>query len=242
MLSSGRSRLIGVVAVVLVIAAGFGVWWVFFRDDAPSEANIDTASETLDEAEGDAGSSDGDINGTWAVDGDIGSDDDDTSTFVGYRMQEELAGIGSNTAVGRTHDVTGSVTVDGDQVTEATFEVDMTTLESDEDRRDGALRDRGLQTNEFPTATFTLTEPFALPADQAQATVTAVGDLELHGVTQQVSLEIDATLDGTTAALVGSLPVALADYDIEAPTIPGRVLSVEDNGELEFQIFLTKES
>lgn len=240
MLSSRRSRLIGVVAVVLVIAAGVGVWWVFFRDDAPAEANIDTASETLEEDDGGEGASDGDLNGTWAVDGDIGSDDDDTSTFVGYRMQEELAGIGSATAVGRTHDVTGDVTVAGDEVTEATFEVDMTTLTSDRDQRDNALHSRGLETDTYPTATFTLTEPFALPADQTQATVTAVGDLELHGVTQQVSIEIDATLDGTTAALVGSLPVALADYDIEAPTIPGRVLSIEDNGELEFQVFLTK--
>lgn len=244
MLSSRRSRVVAAVVVLLVIVAGFGGWWVFFRDDAPPEADIDTAGETLDQNESDSGDGSNDLAGTWTVDTEIGSDDDDTSTFVGYRIGEELAGVGSTTAAGRTHDVSGSITIDGEEVTEASFEVDMTTLTSDRDQRDNALRTRGLQTEEFPTATFTLTEPFAIPADAAssgEATFDAVGDLELHGVTQQVTIPIEARLDGGAAALVGSLPIALADYQIEAPTIPGRVLGVEDEGELEFQIFLTKD-
>ena len=35
----------------------------------------------------------------------------------------------------------------------------MTTLQSDESRRDERLRTDGLQTDQFPTATFTLTKP-----------------------------------------------------------------------------------
>jgi polyisoprenoid-binding protein YceI len=239
-LSSRRSRLVAAAAVIVVVAVGVGVWWVFFRDDAPPAADIDTASETLD---GCPGGGDGDLNGPWSVNTDTGSDEDDTSTFAGYRIGEELAGIGSTTAVGRTHDVSGSLTVDGDQVTEASFEVDMTTLESDRPQRDNTLKTRGLETENFQTATFTLTEPFDIPDDArsaGEATLSAVGELDLHGVTQEVTLDIDACLDGETVGLVGSVPIALADYQIEPPTIPGRVLGVEDQGELEFQIFMTK--
>ena len=44
------------------------------------------------------------IAGTWTVDTSIGefSFEDSTGTFVGFRVQEELCGIGSTTAVGRT--------------------------------------------------------------------------------------------------------------------------------------------
>ena len=47
MARSGR-RTFGIIAgiVVVVIAAGaFAGWWFLVRDDAPDEANIDTAAE-----------------------------------------------------------------------------------------------------------------------------------------------------------------------------------------------------
>ena len=40
----------------------------------------------------------------------------------------------------------------------------MTTLESDDDRRDGQLRRQAIQTEQFPTATFKLTSPIDLGA------------------------------------------------------------------------------
>ena len=93
------------------------------------------------------------------IDSSSGSLADGTATYAGYRIDEELAGFGANTAVGRTQDVTGSLTVDGTTVSALDVTVDMTTLRSDDDRRDDQLRDRGLQTSGFPTATFTLTTP-----------------------------------------------------------------------------------
>ena len=55
--------------------------------------------------------------GTWKVDTSIGSFADNTSSFVGYRVQEQLAGIGANKAVGRTPDVSGTLTLSGTTVT-----------------------------------------------------------------------------------------------------------------------------
>lgn len=240
------------IAAVVIIAAGVGGWWFFIRDDAPAETSADVARETLDEqaAAGDAavdGTSDGSIEGTWSLDSSIGSFDyaaeDFSGTWAGYRIQEELAGIGGQEAVGRTPNVTGTITIAGNQVTEGSFEVDMTTLESDQDMRDNAMGDRGLQTGSFPTATFTVTEPIDLPDDAtsgSEVTVSAAGELTLHGVTNPVTLELITQFADGAVAINGSTEIALADYDIEKPTNQ-RVLSIADTGTLEFQLFLTQE-
>ena len=80
-------------------------------------------------------------------------------------------------AVGRTDQVTGSITVESDgtttTLTAADLTVDTTSLASDELRRDNRLRREGLETDAFPTATFTLTAPVEVPA--AALTGTAIG-------------------------------------------------------------------
>jgi polyisoprenoid-binding protein YceI len=250
MLKSRTQRLIAA-AVVLVVVLGAAGWWFLIRDDAPEAANIDDASQTLEEEAAGSGdatdttTADGAaaLDGEWSVDVSIGSFDDFSGTYAGYRMDEELAGVGATTAVGRTPDVTGGITIAGRQVTTGSFEVDMATLTSDRDMRDNAIRSRGLETDAFPTATFELTQPVDLPEgiETAGASVpfSATGDLTLHGVTKEVTLDFDAeALDGTIA-IVGSAPVRLADYDMEAPTT-AVALSVADQGTLEFQLFLTK--
>jgi polyisoprenoid-binding protein YceI len=240
------SRRIGVAAGVVVVlaVAAFAGWWFLVRDDAPPEADIDAAGETLDQSAttGDASSTDAGVDGTWTVDRSVGSFADFTGTWAGYRFEEELVGIGGNTAVGRTPDVTGTMTVADDTVTAVDVEVDLTTLDSDSDRRDGALRSRGLESDRFPTATFTLTEPVALPAglsDGERATVTATGDLTIHGVTNEASVELQAELRNDAAVVVGSAAIALADYGIDPPTGLS-VLSISGDGTFEFQLFFSK--
>lgn len=253
MLKSRTQRLLAA-AVVLVVALGAAGWWFFIRDDAPEAANIDDASKTLDEqaaGSGDSsdtttadGATDGaGLDGTWDVDPSIGSFDDFSGTYAGYRMEEQLAGVGATTAVGRTPDVTGDITIAGDQVTEGSFEVDMTTLKSDKDMRDNAIRSRGLETDAFPTATFELTQPVDLPADAATSgasvPISVTGDLTIHGVTKQVTLDFDAQMGDGAIAIVGQAPIKLADYSIDPPT-SAIALSVSDDGTLEFQLFLSK--
>ncbi|HEV7763248.1 MAG TPA: YceI family protein [Acidimicrobiales bacterium] len=254
MLKSRTQRLLAA-AVVLVVALGAAGWWFFIRDDAPEAANIDDASKTLDEqAAGSGDSSDtttadgatgaAALDGTWDVDTSIGSFDDNfTSTYAGYRMEEQLAGVGATTAVGRTPDVTGNITIAGNQVTEGSFEVDMTTLKSDKDMRDNAIRSRGLETDAFPTATFELTQPVDLPADAATSaepvSFSATGDLTVHGVTKQVTLDFDAHVGDGALVIVGQAPITLADYSIDPPT-SAIALSVSDAGTLEFQVFLSQ--
>ena len=66
----------------------------------------------------------------------------------------------------------------GTTITAADFTADLTTLVSDESRRDGQLRNQALETSQFPTATFTLTKPVELgsiPAEGQAVDVTATG-------------------------------------------------------------------
>lgn len=231
-------------------AAAFAGWWFLVRDDAPREADIEAAGETLDEAttpgsgnaSSDRSTGDAGVDGTWTVDQTLGSFADFTSTWAGYRFDEELVSIGTNTAVGRTPAVTGTMTVADDEVTAVDVEVDLTTLDSDSDRRDGALRTRGLESDRFPTATFRLTEPVALPAgltDGEGATLSAMGELTIHGVTNEITIELQAELQGDAGVVVGSAPVALADYGIDPPT-GFSVLSIAEDGTFEFQLFFSR--
>jgi polyisoprenoid-binding protein YceI len=243
MARSGRKwLLITVVPLAVLAIAGTAIWYFMFRDTAPEAANIDDASRTLDEL-GDGGDlTADDLVGEWQVDGSVGSFEDFSGTWAGYRFDEELASIGATTAAGRTPGVTGTMSVSEDEVTGVEIEVDMTTLESDKPFRDDAIRTRGLESNEFPTGSFVLSGPIEFPdgvADGESVQATATGELTLHGVTKQVTIDMEAQIEGDHAVVVGSSPVALTDFGIEPPT-NAQVLSVANDGEFEFQVFFSK--
>ncbi len=189
----------------------------------------------------------GALDGTWSVDPALGSFDYDADDFsgswVGYRVREELVDVGGTEAVGRTPRVTGSLTIDGTAITEASFEADLRTLESDQSMRDGQLARQGIETDEFPTATFVLTRPIelgSLPLVGEDIELTAMGDLTIHGVTQSVSIPLHAALHDGVIAVAGSLTFTWDDFGMERPSAQ-RVISLADDVTMETQLFFTKE-
>jgi polyisoprenoid-binding protein YceI len=241
-----------IAGVLLVAAAAGAVWYFVFRDTAPPKVDIDQASESVEREgrEGAGGTAPAatstDLDGTWTIDASIGEFDAAadvfTSAFVGYRVDEQLAGIGAKTAFGRTPDVTGMLTIDGTVVTAAEFTADLTTLQSDDSRRDGQLRTQGIQTSRFPTATFELTDPIdfgTVPGDDSTVSVDATGDLTLHGVTRSVTIPLEAKLVNDTIVVTSLFEIAFADYGITKPTSVA-VLSIEDTGIMEVQLFFTR--
>jgi polyisoprenoid-binding protein YceI len=240
----GRNRkwwYIGGVCVLVLALAGFGIWYFVFRDDSPPAVNIERATESLD-TKGSGGKSTSSLDGTWKVDPSIGTFADFTSSFVGYRVQEELAGIGAKTAVGRTPDVSGSITIAGTKIPKADFTADLGTLQSDESGRDGTIHNQAIETAKFPNATFKLTEPITLdkiPAEGTKTSVDATGTLTLHGVTKDVTIPLQAEQTGDTIAVTGQLDIPFADYGIQKPQ-SFKVLSIDDHGILEVQLFFTK--
>lgn len=243
-IARSRYRLLGA-ALLLALAAGgaYGAWYVFLRPGGP--AAVDASQVALPSIAATApasGVSDPGIEGDWTVDTSVGSFSDFTSSYVGYRVQETLAGVGGQTAVGRTPDVSGSLTIEGTSVTAVQVTADLTTLQSDDDRRDGQLRRQAIETGTFPTATFELTAPIELPDNAASGEVfaaSATGNLTLHGVTREVQVPIQARLENGVIVLTGSIEIVFADYQIDPPT-SFAVLSVDDHGVMELQLFLTR--
>ena len=244
-----RTKVIIGVLVVGVLAIGGGLY-LYFGDDEPPVASVDNAlgggaasGDDPTTTVADGGPAIDGVEGTWTVDTTSGDFDFDsaTGTFAGFRIQENLAGIGATEAVGRTGDVSGTMTIEGTTVTEASFEVDLSTITSNESRRNSRIQ-QALETDRFPTATFTLTEPIELGADATNGkdvSVSATGDLTIHGVTKSVQFPLTARLSGNTIAVAGSLDVVFADYDVEVPDSQ-IVVSVEDNGPIELQLLLTR--
>jgi hypothetical protein len=56
------------------------------------------------------------LDGTWTIDTSIGSFSDFSSSFAGYRVNETFTDQKANEAVGRTPDVTGSLTFEGSTI------------------------------------------------------------------------------------------------------------------------------
>jgi polyisoprenoid-binding protein YceI len=242
----GRRSVTFVVAAVLIAAlaaGGYGIWYLFLRPPAPASVAEATLPPVPTAAAGTSSPvTGGGIEGTWNVDATIGSFADFSGTFVGYRVQEELVNVGGNIAVGRTPDVRGSMSIEGTRVTAATITADLTTLESDDQRRDGQLGRQGIETNRFPAATFTLTSPIELgsvPRDGQEINVTASGQFELHGVKKDVQIPLRARLSGSVIQVSGSLPIVWSDYEIQKPN-SFLVLSIADQGTMELQLFFTK--
>jgi polyisoprenoid-binding protein YceI len=203
----------GLAAAVLVVAAVVVVSLLRGADTPPAPALPDKPAPTpSSELEGTLRPADG--------------------SFVGYRVDETLIGIGLNTAVGRSGEVRGSARIEGGRIVDARFEVDTRTLRSDEARRDEALRSRGLETDRYPEAGFVL----GAPVEIARRFM-ARGRLTLHGRSRPVRVRLESRRSGVGLDLVGSTPIEFSDYGMEPPSVAG-VASVRDHGRMEVRLRL----
>lgn len=222
-----------VVLAVLAIAA----WWLGFFSDTPEEANVADLAEAVEAEAGDNAAVQIDsLDGTWTVTPVEGQ------TFIGYRINEVLNTIGDFEVVGRTTGVTGSMEGSGNTITAVEVVADMTSITTDNSGRDNAMRSQALETGDFPDATFSLLEPIDLgsvPAEGTPVSTIAVGNLTIHGVTQQVEFPLDAQIQSGSIVVAGQLLVQLADYDIAAPSAP-IVASVEDVATLELSLVFSR--
>lgn len=168
-------------------------------------------------------------------------------SVAGYRVRETLAFIQSpGDAVGRTSSVTGGITVTESNgalsVTGGSFTVDVSTLTSDQSMRDQRIHRLALESDRYPTATFVLTQPMSLPGAAASGAAfqdEATGNLTIHGVTQQVTIPIEAKLSGSQVELTGSTSFPFERFGMQVPNIAGFV-SVVDNATMEFDLRLTQ--
>jgi polyisoprenoid-binding protein YceI len=223
-----------IVAGVLVLGATAAIAGpIIYRDVIVGEAEAApsvTAAPSV-EADASAGTSAEDLSGAWSV---------GSGSYAGYRVDEVLNGT-DVTVVGRTEQVSGTLQVDGLSLTAAEITVDVASIETDSGNRDDYFRDTAVRVDEHPTATFVLTD--AVTADESPVvgevqTIQATGELTLAGVTQTVTVELQAVLNGDTGEVAGSIPVTFADFGVEAPNLG--FVSVEPDGFIEFSLQLER--
>ena len=228
-------------AVVVVIGVADAGWYFFLKSDPEPRAAIEETPVVSTQAP--VGSTDSGLSATASLDGTYTVKPGNSSNFFGYRFTEKLiANVVQTTATGRTNNVTGTISISGTTIDTVTVTADLRSLTSDNDLRDGRIREQGLESNRFPQAKFVLTTPItlaALPAAGETIKVDATGDFTLHGVTKRVTIPLEARWDGKAVQVVGTLPVVFGDYNITAPSSTF-VASVDDHAEMEFKLFFEK--
>jgi len=211
---------VGTVAGLAVLAsAATFVYIHFVEGKAPAKLTLGTATSSATDPSPPAG-----IAGTWKPTSD---------SVVGYRVNEVLFGQ-DNTAVGRTNQISGSMTIQGNTVTAVQLTVDMSSVHSDQHRRDAQFQNRIMDVGSFPTATFVLTQPIALPSAGSTVTVAATGRLTLRGTTKAVTVALKARQSGGHIEVNGTVPITFADWGIPNPGF-GPV-TTDDHGELELLV------
>ena len=231
----------GLAALAVVVLGGTWIYIHVIEGPAPVPLSLKSAASsspsgvattpatTAPAGTGPAGTGPaGTVAGTWHV---------SPGSAVGYRVNEVLAGQ-DNVAVGRTSDITGSLTIRGSAVTAASFSVPMDTIRSDQSQRDEQFDGRIMQTSSYPTGTLSLTSPIALgslPADGVIKTYQATGNLTLHGHTRRVTFALQAERTTAGIEVSGSIPIVFASWGIGNPSFAGFV-TTQNHGVLEFLI------
>ena len=214
-------------------------------DDADSEAEPGVELDPeVDSPEAVPTTTVGVAEGTWTVDDEFGEFDFDTASgsFAGFRVAEELT-IGEVTAVGRTGDVSGSLTITDGTLVAAEVTVDFTNIVSNDPRREHAIHN-AIRTSVYPTATFVLTEPVELDIEALESGSTLeidlFGDLTVKGTTSQVFFHLHPTIvEEDLGLIVGSAEIFWSDFGVTPPRAP-IVVSVADHGIVEFQLLVRR--
>ncbi len=243
---SGR---LAVAAVALVVALGAG-WYFFIRDENSAQESAADISDDVKQAAQTVTQTTGTTAAQTPATGGAGG-----STYAGksyriiagqseawYLAPEKIARLPtSSTAKGVTKGVTGEfhLTADGLDASKPTsFTVDLTTLTSDESRRD-ARTQSALETSKYPTTTFTATKITGLPAEftATDTVLQLIGTMDLHGVQKEITWELKVKRDGDILSVLGTTEFKYSDFGIQKPDIAGMV-TVEENVTLQVQLFV----
>lgn len=125
-------------------------------------------------------------------------------TRVYYRVREQLVGVSFlNDAVGVANGILGSIVVGPDgsvDPSQSELTLDLSTFSSDQARRDNFLRRRVFEVEQHPEAVFVARSVSSspLPPENLETSFPIVGfqlvgDMTLHGVTEEITWDVLAT-------------------------------------------------
>jgi polyisoprenoid-binding protein YceI len=145
---------------------------------------------------------------------------------VSFSIYEELAGQ-PKTVVGTTRQVAGQLAVDVQDLSQTqvgVIQVNARTLTTDNDRRNGAIRNFILNTDQYELITFTPTAVTGL-SGTAQAgqsfTFQMTGDLTIRNVTRAVTFEVTARgVSATQITGTATATVNRSAFNLDIPSVP----------------------
>jgi hypothetical protein len=148
-----------------------------------------------------------------------------------FTVNEKLAWLDlPNDAVMRTVGIAGTIYLDGQATV---IELDLHSMSSDSDRRDGYVRNRM-----FPghrTATFTVSDLGDLPNPLPEGEVIArqvQGELSIKDVTAPITFDVEARKDPEKLFVLGRTTFTWDHLQLPPPNIPGRI-NVKDEVRVE---------
>jgi polyisoprenoid-binding protein YceI len=162
---------------------------------------------------------------------------------VRFNIFEELRGAPKD-VIGVSDQVAGEAAVDLADLSTAqlgVIQINARTLVTDEDRRNQAIRNRILNTDQYEFITFTPTQVSGLSGSAAPGqafTFQVAGDLTIRDITQPVAFEVTATLE-SPGRITGTATTTIsrADYNLLIPDVPF-VANVSDEVKLEIDFVL----
>ena len=148
-----------------------------------------------------------------------------------FTVNEKLAWLDlPNDAVMHTEGLTGSVFLDGQP---SVIELDLHSMTSDSDRRDGYVRQRMFPDDRM--AVFTVADLGELPDPLPEGEVITrevQGELTIGGVTKAITFEVEARRDPDKLFILGRTTFTWDGLEIPPPNIPGRI-QVKDEVQVE---------
>ncbi len=164
-----------------------------------------------------------------------------------YRVREQLLHHDMpNDAVGKTTAISGALALQSNgtfDTAASKITIDVTTLKSDQDRRDGYVQQRLSETDRFPTVVFVPTTisggqiPFA---SNGPATLDLNGLLTVHGVTRPTVWHITAQTSGPDVTGTGYTKFTFDDMSLQQPHLRF-LLSVADTITLEYDFHFVRQ-
>jgi polyisoprenoid-binding protein YceI len=151
-----------------------------------------------------------------------------------YEVQEQFLNRNlPNMAVGKTKAISGELelSLDGQPTgTIRNISVDLRTLTSDSPRRDNIIRERWLESNKYPLATFVSTRVDGAPVSYTEGQEVSfkiTGDMTIRDVTKPVTWDVTGKLQGDTITGTATTRILMKDFGFDPPAIAG-VLTVQD--------------
>lgn len=177
------------------------------------------------------------VDGSWTLTKNHGPN----RSAIGFTFDEVLPGD-QRTTSGQTNAVDGAVTITDQHVVEGTASVDMQQVATDNGKRDNNVRTKIFETDTYPTAEFTLSDPVdvsEVPDDGTPGTVTLAGTLTIHGETQQVKAPFQVLRDGDYLVISGDIRINRNDFGVESPDFVAAVIA--DEGDINVTLVFEKD-